>query len=140
ECLFHAILVVDLHLPVSVWVAIKSNRSIVVVLIVVELREIDSALFHRVDGVVGQDMTGLEMLSEREPNGSALGRASSDHRYASMSRLMELRDRAMAPAMCSDCWRRGISGITVTASQRRVATESGQLAPVLASPLIGEGF
>jgi hypothetical protein len=67
ECLFHAILVVDLHLQVSVWVAIKSNRSIVVVLIVVELREIDSALFHRVDRVVRQHMTGLEMLSERQP-------------------------------------------------------------------------
>jgi len=67
ECLFHAILVVDLHLQVSVWVAIESNRSIVVVLIVVELREIDSALFHRVDGVIRQHMTGLEMLSEREP-------------------------------------------------------------------------
>ena len=67
ECLFHAILVVDLHLQVSVWVAIESNRSIVVVLIVMELREIDSALFHRVDGVIRQHMTGLEMLSEREP-------------------------------------------------------------------------
>jgi len=76
ECLFHAILVVDLHLEVSVWVAIESNRPIVVVLIVVELREINSALFHRIDGVVGQHMTGLEMLSEREPTGLAIGRTS----------------------------------------------------------------
>jgi len=76
ECLFHAILVVDLHLQVSVWVAIESNRSIVVVLIVVKLREIDSALFHRIDRVVGQHMAGLEMLSEREPTGLAIGRTS----------------------------------------------------------------
>ena len=67
ECLFHAILVIDLHLDVSMRVAIESNRPIVVVLIVVELREIHSALFHRVDGVVRQHMTGLEMLSERQP-------------------------------------------------------------------------
>jgi hypothetical protein len=61
------------------FMAAEPEIRIICVLFVVELAEVDSALIHEIDRIVGQYVMVLEMLSEALPSRSWVGCTSYAH-------------------------------------------------------------